>query len=325
LALALAVSAILCALPAAADEEKKTDRTYKSPARATALSILFPGIGQMYLDDWGTGCGLMGLGLAELTSIGITTQDGWPQDEATLQNDPTFMLSLMWYQNTMFYSSFAAYRDARLLIDNEGYRYPVPEETLTDLLVAPFDPDTFFEPEVALGLVGWIGVGLLVSYLVEGNLVSGGGTLFSRDRINFMGEQMHPGWGATLGELYYLSLMTPVAIGEEAFFRGLVQSGFSELMGRWGGWATASLMFGAIHAPNALLLDESRQRVRYLAIGVPFLTLSGGYLGWVYMHNRFSLKEPVALHFWYNFLLSTISFALDPDNQPFAVQVSLPF
>jgi membrane protease YdiL (CAAX protease family) len=242
-----------------------------------------------------------------------------------MQDDPSLLLTLMWYQNTSFYTSYSAYRDARLRIGDQGYRYPTPRESLTDLLVAPFDPDTFFKPEVALGLIGMLGLGLLASYLVEGDLASDQGNLFSRDEIRFMGSDVSPGLGAPLGELYYLGLFVPVGIGEEAFFRGVIQSGMSEWMGKWGGWASASFLFGAAHGTNALFLEDRDAQIRYLAIGLPFLTMFGGYLGWTYMHNNFSLKAPVALHFWYDFLLSTISFALDPDSQPFAVRVSIPF
>jgi membrane protease YdiL (CAAX protease family) len=316
---------IILVVPKVWAQEEKQEVDHKSPAAAAGLSFLFPGAGHFYLNDWGEACGLMGAGVAGLTAVILAGQDGWPEGGDSIGKDPTMLLSMMWLQNTWTYGIFSAYQDARLLMGDQGYRYPVPREDLLDLLIAPFDPDTFFEPEVALGLIGALGAGILVSYLVEGHLTSDAGILFSRDRIDFMGERMHTALGTALGELYYLGLFTPVGIGEEAFFRGYVQSGLSEWMGKTGGWVTASILFGGTHATNALLMDAGDQRTRYLAVGLPFLTLLGGYFGWVYMHNNFSLKEPVALHFWYNLIVSSISFALNPEDQPFVLRFGMPF
>ncbi len=304
------------------DAEDAAPRPKKSPAGAAALSLLFPGAGHFYLNEWSTGTGLMCLGGAELTALALTALDGWPEEG--LGADPTLLLAGIWYQNTWTYGVYAAYRDARLQSGDDGYRYPVPTDTLADLLLAPVDPDVIFKPEVGLGLLGMVALGVLASYLIDGRL-SSDRTLVGTDRVNFMGRAMHPAAGISLGELYYLGMFMPVGIGEEAMFRGVLQSGLSEYMGQWGGLATSSLIFGAAHAPNAVLLSDERQQMRYVAIGVPFLTLLGGYMGWVYMHNGFSLAEPVALHFWYDFIMSTLSFVLDPDSQPFAIRFSLPF
>ncbi|MBN2498446.1 MAG: CPBP family intramembrane metalloprotease [Deltaproteobacteria bacterium] len=306
--------------PAHADSPRRTD---KSPAGAAALSVLFPGAGHFYLGDPATGAGLSALGALELGALVGTALDGWP--EGGLDADPSFMLSALWYQNTWLYGIFAAWRDARLARDGQDLHHPLPGENLDDLLWAPFDPDTFFEPEVALGLVGMLGLGVLATWLISDHLVGQGGTVFERDELRFMGQRLHPGLGAPLGEVYYLGLFAPVGIGEEAFFRGLVQTSLSERVGDWGGWALSSLIFAAAHAPNAMAIEDEQEQLRYLTIGLPLMALTGAYLGWVYMHNHYSLKESVALHFWYDFLLSSLSFALDPDGQPFAVRICMPF
>ena len=55
------------------------------------------------------------------------------------------------------------------------------------------------------------------------------------------------------------------------------------------------------------------------------ITALGGYLGWVTMVNDFSLSEAVALHFWYDFLLSATFFALDPDDSLVSARIAVPF
>ena len=61
------------------------------------------------------------------------------------------------------------------------------------------------------------------------------------------------------------------------------------------------------------------------ARAVPLITAVGGYLGLVAIETGFQLETSVALHFWYDFLVSTIGFIADPDHQPFAIRIGLPF
>jgi hypothetical protein len=57
----------------------------------------------------------------------------------------------------------------------------------------------------------------------------------------------------------------------------------------------------------------------------PRIPAAGGYLGLVYRWHDYSLAPPVALHFWYDFLLSAIGFALDPQDSILSARVSVPF
>ena len=67
------------------------------------------------------------------------------------------------------------------------------------------------------------------------------------------------------------------------------------------------------------------QRLKYLAVGVPFITLLGSYLGLAYRESRYSLAPSVAIHFWYDLLLEAVSFLGDPKNSPLAVAWGTPF
>jgi membrane protease YdiL (CAAX protease family) len=294
---------------------------------AVSLSLIHPGAGHYYLGDAKKATRLAVIGGLELGAALMTGLDGWPEKSGgwdELFDDPTFLLAYIYYNNTWMWSVFSAYRDARTLNGTELPGCPLPRQSFADLLFAPVNPRVVSRPEVALGLVGMLGVGALVSYAAEGALLSDAGWLFEREKVNFMGRHMHRGVGTALGELYYAALFAPVGIGEEAFFRGLLQTSWSEARGKARGWVTASLIFGLAHAPNALLLETREERVRYLTMGVPYLTLAGFYLGWVYMRNDFSLAESVALHFWYDFLISTLGFILDPDSAPFAAGIGVP-
>ena len=80
-------------------------------------------------------------------------------------------------------------------------------------------------------------------------------------------------------------------------------------------------MFGLFHATNVFFLDP-KERVGYLAKSVPFITLVGAYLGWAYQETGYGLQAPMAVHFWYDYLLSVVSFVLDPKNSPLAFSVA---
>ena len=148
-------------------------------------------------------------------------------------------------------------------------------------------------------------------------------TLGDPGGVRFFGRQYGTGAGFALGEAYNLSLFLPVGVGEEALFRGVIQAGLSETsLDLWGGWALASVIFGGAHVFNFI---GSGDGWRTAALAVPYLMASGGYLGLVYIETGFSLRAGAAVHFWYDFLLSTLDFIADPDHQPFVMRFATPF
>jgi hypothetical protein len=58
---------------------------------------------------------------------------------------------------------------------------------------------------------------------------------------------------------------------------------------------------------------------------VPYITVSGLYLGWLYRHHGYRLVYSVAEHFWYDFALSAVDFALDPAHSELAARITIPF
>jgi membrane protease YdiL (CAAX protease family) len=119
-------------------------------------------------------------------------------------------------------------------------------------------------------------------------------------------------------------LFEQVALAEEMTFRGVLQSSLARSLGETPGWLSASLLFGVIHSTNVVFLEGS-QRLTYLAVGVPFITLLGTYLGLAYRSSGYSLAPSVAIHFWYDLLLEAAAFVADPKNSPLAVTWGMPF
>src|SRR5207253_3438 len=65
---------------------------------------------------------------------------------------PLALEMLDYAQNIWFYGVFAAYRDARLMRGDIGYRHPVARETLGQLASAPFRPRIWKRPWFWAGL-----------------------------------------------------------------------------------------------------------------------------------------------------------------------------
>jgi membrane protease YdiL (CAAX protease family) len=196
----------------------------------------------------------------------------------------------------------------------------VPEETLGELAAAPFNPRVLRRPGVWAGIVGLTAAGVGLSVLAGEHLRTG----HFGESPNLFGQQLRPPIGYPLAAAVGTALFLQVAIAEEATFRGYIQSDLTRKAGPTAGWLVGSLIFGATHALNALVLPPG-ERARYLAIAVPGITLVGSYLGLSYRWSGYSLAPPVALHFWYDFLQSAVFFAADPQHSPLSASVAMPF
>ena len=272
-------------------------------------ALLFPGLTQICQGRTTEGAVLAGLGAAELgAAVGVRL--------AGSHNDAARDLPLLAYGDALTLSVTDA-----ILELQRGVRLPyVPQESLTDLVRAPFARDVISRPEVWAGIAGTLAAGLLVSRLVDGPY----DTRNAGKRPVLFGNQMNSAVGYPLAGAIGVTLFEHVALAEETTFRGLLQSGWARTSGETRGWIYGSLAFGVLHASNIFFMDSS-QRLKYLAIGVPFITVLGSYLGLAYRWNGYSLGPPVAIHFWYDFLLEAVGFIADPKNSPLALSFSLPF
>ena len=94
-----------------------------------------------------------------------------------------------------------------------------------------------------------------------------------------------------------------------------------------GGITLSSLIFGAAHIPNAAEMSQDDRR-RYYTFGLPLITGLGAYFGWLTYKNN-SLKESVAVHAWYDFILMGLgalaSEAVVPTGRPTHFSLAIPF
>ena len=248
-----------------------------SPTLVGAASAIIPGLGQAVNGDYGTAAAHFGIFAASL-SAGLYYQnkpDFLSDDQryssnsevinqTTLRSD----FALRVATDTILYSSFGAYRDARAR-DDLSYRTPAPKESLSDLALAPFSLQFLARPTtfIPLALQAWSAARKDGYAVFRASDVSSG--------------QLHAHNVVTSGT---------TAVGEEGFFRGFINN---ELSNRWGdGWGLAgsSALFGLAHngqGDTANILQA---------------TVAGAYLGWVHQRDGFQIGEVVALHFWFDLI-----------------------
>ncbi len=246
-------------------------KSHKSAFATVGLACLAPGLGHVYLSDLQTATALFGTAtLSRAFSKYYSTEA---------------VANLASYQNTWMYNIYAAYRDVRINNNQTGYKYRMPNDSFEQLATASFQWRVLAKPEVWGGFIGAITAGTLID-----RFISKGESSCKID---------------TSRALYPLCAFS-VGVGEEAFFRGYLQSFCAERMDPASAIAVSSAIFGAAHIVNILRVDETGTIVyssdsrEYLTYWIPFITAFGAYFGWL-AHKSRSLKEGVALHAWYDF------------------------
>ena len=268
------------------------NRPTKYPLASVGLSMIFPGLGHLYLDDYSTARDLGGIAAAEFATLSLS------DDESTKFNAAAL------YSNTYMYSLYAVYRDTRAYNFDKKYLFQMPQDTFYDISMAPFKWTIMKKPEVWGGIIGFLSAAVGISYLTAPKLDSSGNT----------------------NHIPFPAIAFPVGIGEESFFRGVMQPVITEytkspIIGN----IITSLLFTAVHVPNGDHFD-SANRNHFYKVGLPIIGSASLYFGWLAQKNN-SLQESVAVHAWYDFFLFAGAYAtkkvLGEGNAHF--KTSIPF
>lgn len=256
------------------------------PEGVAAASFLFPGLGQGLNDDWPAAGAHFGLYLVFANQYykGIEHPDYIPWDEREDTTTNTLRINRQsaitdFYGaaagNIMLYSSFAAYRDARQMPENlAGYSTPPPAESLGDLSLAPFRWEYLSRPTTFIPLL--IPLYYALSPATSGQLIYAPDDSISRNELR--------------GLAFFTHEM--VAVGEESFFRGFLNNSLSDYLGPGFGLVTSSAIFGVAHTGTGGTADAASA------------SLFGGYLGYIQQSNEYRIGQGVALHFWWNFIVT---------------------
>lgn len=264
---------LLCPAPAGA----------ASPELSAAASFLLPGAGQAGNGDWGAAAGHVGLWLFLWRQHDILTeQTDYLEDDARVDDDrlllytnrTTFSADLYASAgvNLALYSAYGAYRDA--WADRGPEDFPAPRERLDALAWAPFRWEHLSRPTTFVPLLA---------------LAAALGTADADERYAFARQG-----GLTRDELALglTAQMELVAVGEESLFRGVLNHSLSRRLGpRWG-VGVSSVVFGLAHSGTGGTATPAGA------------ALFGLYAGLLHQRNAYALGENVALHFWWNLLIS---------------------
>ena len=256
-----------------------------NPELNAVASALVPGLGQAVNGDLVEGGLQFGASLVLFTNyVRLTEDDRFiepddrPDDQNKLirTNRTTFEADLYGAAlvNLTFYSAFGAYRDARLNLNNEGYDTPAPTESLAELAAAPFNPEFLLRPTTWVPLIFPLLFALTKPdddrYLFQPD------NTISRDELR----------------IGYAAVHEMVAVGEESFFRGVLNNGFSSSLGELYGLGVSSVLFGVAHEG-----DPGQSS----ALGAG---LFGLYVGYLQQLNGYRIGQGVAIHFWWNLLVT---------------------
>jgi membrane protease YdiL (CAAX protease family) len=265
--------------------------------------FLYPGVGQLCLGKTAEGSAIAAMTAVEAAGFAAAVVEGQPTVQVQM---------LSGVQNLYVYGVV----EPALERQRADRRRLVPQDTLEELLVAPFNPRVLSQPDVIGGVAGLTALGALTSIF----LLSRGVTFRPEHTPRLYGRDVGSAGAYPLAGAIFAAQFGHVAIGEEIFFRGYVQSGLARRCGDACGWAASSFVFGAAHATNAIGLPKEAIP-RYLGVGVPLLVVVGQVIGGSYWRHGYSLAPPVAIHFWYDLLLSATAFALDPRASPISARI----
>lgn len=181
----------------------------------------------------------------------------------TLKADFTSNVAL----NSMFMSSYDAYQ-SRAKYRQFDHDVTVSATPVSQLWKAPFKWGNLSKPSTYIPL-------LLVAAYVS-----------SRDNVYAIERDD----SVSLFEAHSANLAGNLftAVGEEAFFRGYLNTELSHQLGQRSGLVVSSLLFGALHSGSG----------NQASFGAA--TAIGGYLGWLHQRNNYDLEQSVAVHYWIN-------------------------
>lgn len=244
-------------------------------------SVLFPGLGQAAQKEYlsaalqgGFGA-IMLAGTASQTSNKsyIEVEDQIDEKTKTNYSNPTTFRADMYsrfYLNTALFSAYDSYRIYRRNHPEEGQHTPVPQEDLLDLMWAPYNWRYLTRITTLIPIAA-------VALLTRGD----------PGKDDYVVEPQDGLTRKTLRRGYYV-MSHGIAIGEEAFFRGYLNTSFTEKWGPAWGLAGSSAAFGLAHSGTGGSANS-------ITAGV-----FGAYMGWLQRRDNYRIGEPVAIHFWWD-------------------------
>ncbi len=204
------------------------------------------------------------------------------------------------FANLRFLDAFTTYRNYRA---EEVHTVPLSNQSIPELASSPFQWKYLREPDVYIPLLVTAGIGFLDE--------PQGPSMFSISSLTWFGQDVSPATaavGTTILETFGFALL---AVAEEGFFRGVLQTELSERVNPNFGFIASSLLFGLGHYSLHGLTYSLRA------------TAGGLYLGWRFKESNYDLGRVIAIHFSIDFMPTIVQLFRDPVNSRGAYSVRL--
>jgi len=195
--------------------------------------------------------------------------------------------------------------------EKKKFRYDIPN--FEQMLKAPFDFDEIQKPFVLAFIVAGI-VDAIISY----SIAPKNQRLTGVDRVFGYGNEFNSAMGtaiytATSGVMSY-----GAGVSEEMIMRGGILPVLDYKYGKKVGLTVSSLLFSAAHIPSYLKINDTKQ----LLYAITQITTVGFLLGMNAQNNHYNIKTVIAAHTWFNFMVMTTSWLLNPQENPLGFSVT---
>jgi len=247
-------------------------------------SLVLPGLGQAAQGRYGPAAVHGGLWLGTgLGAAALARRDDYMDaNQRSSEGD-----RILYYNRTTYYGDLLSTVsfDTQLFSAYDAF-YAGEAQSAGELMAAPFRP-------TYLRRTTWIPL------LVRGALIFDDG---ENDWAIVTDDSIGPWEIGAANAVRYES----VAVGEEAFFRGVANRQLTRAWGTVVGVAASSVLFGLAHSGRGGSAD------------VAGAAAYGAYLGTLHVRNDYDLGEGVAIHFWWN-VLTAVDYLRNGEDRKDAV------
>lgn len=202
-------------------------------------------------------------------------------------------------------------KSLKMKFDKTDFKYEIP--TFNEMLKAPFDFEEISKPFV----LSFIAAGVLDA-IISYSIAPSNKRIGSINKVFGYGSEFNP----TLGSSTYLATSGLISYGagvsEEMLMRGWLLPQLDYKFGRGVGLTASSLIFSALHIPSYLNIKDTG----HLLYAIVQITAGGFVFGLNAQLNNYNIKSVIAAHAWFNFMVMTTSWILNPKENPLGFSVS---
>ncbi len=202
-------------------------------------------------------------------------------------------------------------RSLKIKFNKSNFNYKIP--TFNEMLYAPFNIEEIKKPFVLTFIAAGI-IDAIISYSIAPK--SNG--FKNINKVYGYGTEFNP----TLGTSTYFAtsglLSYGAGVSEEMLVRGGILPILDYKYGKTVGLTVSSILFSAAHIPSYLNIEDTGQ----LIYAIAEITASSLIFGLNAQSNHYNIKTTIAAHSWFDFAVMTISWLLNPNENPLGFSVT---